>query len=38
MATDIYQGYGWGKTQIGLCDDGYIYSGSGWGKTDNTVI
>ena len=24
MATDIYSGYGWGKTQVGICDCGDI--------------
>ena len=33
MKTDIFDGYGWGKTQIGLCEDGIIYSGYGWRKS-----
>lgn len=33
MTTEIYSGYGWGKTHIGSCEDGNIYSGYGWSKT-----
>lgn len=31
--TDIYSGYGRGKTQIGQCRGCDAYSGYGWGKT-----
>ena len=33
MKTEIYKGYGWGKSQVGICEDGTIYAGYGWNRS-----
>lgn len=31
--SDIYRGNGWGRTPIGVYENGCIYRGNGWGRT-----
>ena len=38
MATDIYSGYGWGRTQVGSYSIREIYSGYGWGVLKSVLL